>query len=169
MQITCHTHKLKMILTDYIYHQNKKSKPREMDLPFLKKRYQDFWGNDIYGLITKHGIEIIYKFVRNITIFKVLFAQVDKSLILRQFDFSPSRKLSDWKVALLACCRLVAHKIILYKCLVDTIDGGMRHFYNNFHFRRVPEILITGCPGSDQDNSLKTKDMLSRNSLIHGQ
>ena len=24
-------------------------------------------------------------------------------------------------------------------------------------------------PGSDQDNSLKTKDMLSRNSLIHGQ
>jgi hypothetical protein len=25
-----------IILTDYIYHQNEKSKPREMDLPFLK-------------------------------------------------------------------------------------------------------------------------------------
>ena len=32
----CHTHKLGPILTDYIYHQNEKSKPREMDLPFLK-------------------------------------------------------------------------------------------------------------------------------------
>jgi len=34
--ITCHTHKLKTILTDYIYHQNEKSKPREMDLPLLE-------------------------------------------------------------------------------------------------------------------------------------
>ena len=25
-----------MILTDYIYHQNEKSKPRRMDLPLLK-------------------------------------------------------------------------------------------------------------------------------------
>jgi hypothetical protein len=36
MQITCHTHKVKPILTDYIYHQNEKSKPREMDLPLLE-------------------------------------------------------------------------------------------------------------------------------------
>jgi hypothetical protein len=32
MKISCHMHKLKTILTDYIYHQNEKSKPPKKHL-----------------------------------------------------------------------------------------------------------------------------------------
>ena len=34
LQIPYHKHNLKPILTDYIYHKNKKGKPCEMDLPY---------------------------------------------------------------------------------------------------------------------------------------
>jgi hypothetical protein len=44
-------HKLKPIFTDYIYHQNEKSKPSKKDLPLLKNDITKFRSADIYIFI----------------------------------------------------------------------------------------------------------------------
>ena len=56
IQIPCHTHNLKPVLADYIYHKNEKGKLCEMDLPLLK--------NDIITILVSVSETILGKTYR---------------------------------------------------------------------------------------------------------
>ena len=43
LKISCHTHNLKQVRADYIYHKNEKGKPSKMDFPLFKNDITRFY------------------------------------------------------------------------------------------------------------------------------